>query len=1089
MEDTKAGKRVRGNMARLIDEIAEKLGILKAFANYEDQEEGDKADGKPGKDPKGTQRVRRFTRTPKVSAPATGRVSPNWSAKVGETIIGNLIRGEGGKFASKRNITSMMNMLADANISPEMFQAMQALMAGEQYTNELILSQLRDAGLVNEANIPTGKANDVIRAIKTAKPENLKAVLKPSGGRGGGGGRAPKPTKEEVEAENISKTGETVVQRGALSEEELEAFKSFADGDDISPEMMEKLKELGLITDKGSLSPAGKEFLSALADGDVRAALDALANAKQEDTVTDKIGDTADALVKGGILSKAEADAFVKFAEGETISNSQADTLVEKGLLAKAGDNYYLTGSSGLEGGRGLWKALQEGKEREAMDAVTKAAALVAAAEGEDGEDGEAPAARLPEQIRQNNIETASSALLEQKVITQDELGGLLNFAAGGNVKDEILENLFNRGLLTKTARGNYVRSDRGKRFLQALEAGSADSAIVALENKSFGAKLFTGKDGRKWLLTWTTNAFEDREEEIFTTRAIESYIKAVEDADEKGTCQFWHIPGTDFATIRWQGGIGRFLVEMSTFDDTKMGRWFKGFFEKYPEGHPVIAPYGWGCSHGYNYRKVDRLDGIYNWFDKKETTILPIDAASNVFTLAEFGFGEKTMELSEKQRNALQVIGNEIGVLNFVDVVTETGKAFTRLLEDSGVQYKSRITKTEDGVEYVASDFLYVPDKTKPSTWKLRIAEGKSGNVTVKQLGRAAAAFSSGGFRGNKVELPSGEASKVKRKLRGEYNKLNVSKDDMPDSIKALMGEFMNLKEFGVKLNDFAKACEEPDMKAEMEDMAEAVEEEPEAVMRRLMELTAQVDNEEMRMEMEALISLLAPEMEAPMEDIPEEVEETPPMAEPMPAESVVPTEEEPMEEEPMEEEPVEEEPMEEEPVEEEPMAEEEPMPEEEPVEEEEEEKEEDEEEDEDVIADSTGGLSMKSFMDEFLKGFDLKGLQAVIEAYGAEIEQLKTAQAQSEMLLAANKELIEKQTQTILELEKSQATKETSEEPEEEVKEEQKAWVPRWGGIQASRARSTVVRASEKELAQPQAKTPKTISSISRHIISGGK
>lgn len=93
--------------------------------------------------------------------------------------------------------------------------------------------------------------------------------------------------------------------------------------------------------------------------------------------------------------------------------------------------------------------------------------------------------------------------------------------------------------------------------------------------------------------------------------------------------------------------------------------------------------------------------------------------------------------------------------------------------------------TKMEDGVSYPAKDFAYVPDAEKPSTWKLRLAEGKPGNITKAQLGRAAAAFSSGGFRGNKVRLPSSDVAKVKARIKNEYKKLGVKQDELPDSLK----------------------------------------------------------------------------------------------------------------------------------------------------------------------------------------------------------------------------------------------------------------------------------------------------------------
>jgi len=115
---------------------------------------------------------------------------------------------------------------------------------------------------------------------------------------------------------------------------------------------------------------------------------------------------------------------------------------------------------------------------------------------------------------------------------------------------------------------------------------------------------------------------------------------------------------------------------------------------------------------------------------------------------------------------------------------------------------------KTDDGKEYPAAAYLYVPDPDKPSTWKLRIKEyvGDTLKVTREQLGRAAAALSPGGFRGNRVELPSGEVAKVKAKLRSLYREIGVSEDDIPAHIKNEEQESMDkliayLKELGIEL------------------------------------------------------------------------------------------------------------------------------------------------------------------------------------------------------------------------------------------------------------------------------------------------
>lgn len=91
---------------------------------------------------------------------------------------------------------------------------------------------------------------------------------------------------------------------------------------------------------------------------------------------------------------------------------------------------------------------------------------------------------------------------------------------------------------------------------------------------------------------------------------------------------------------------------------------------------------------------------------------------------------------------------------------------------------------RRENGIDYPAVDFAYVPDPLKPSTWKLRLTEAP-GKITVAQLGRAAAALSPGGFRGNRVQIPSSAVSAVKRRILSEYRKLKVPDPKIPMSVK----------------------------------------------------------------------------------------------------------------------------------------------------------------------------------------------------------------------------------------------------------------------------------------------------------------
>lgn len=73
--------------------------------------------------------------------------------------------------------------------------------------------------------------------------------------------------------------------------------------------------------------------------------------------------------------------------------------------------------------------------------------------------------------------------------------------------------------------------------------------------------------------------------------------------------------------------------------------------------------------------------------------------------------------------------------------------------------------TKSVDGTQHPASDFAYVPDATKPSTWKLPIFD-------ARHAAAAKAALSSGGFRGQKVQIPASALPGVRRKVNAANKK-----------------------------------------------------------------------------------------------------------------------------------------------------------------------------------------------------------------------------------------------------------------------------------------------------------------------------
>lgn len=152
-------------------------------------------------------------------------------------------------------------------------------------------------------------------------------------------------------------------------------------------------------------------------------------------------------------------------------------------------------------------------------------------------------------------------------------------------------------------------------------------------------------------------------------------------------------------------------------------------------------------------------------------------------------------LEEMEEERQRLMKRGKQfIGMLETAQAMTDIEKirdGMGRMMRKAGymkpvpmVEEKAAPMKTEGGVSYPKADFAYTPSD-EVSTWKLRLAEGRPGNITRSQLGAAAAALSPGGFRGNRVELPSDAVAGVKRRIRAEYEKLGINENDIPESVR----------------------------------------------------------------------------------------------------------------------------------------------------------------------------------------------------------------------------------------------------------------------------------------------------------------
>lgn len=131
---------------------------------------------------------------------------------------------------------------------------------------------------------------------------------------------------------------------------------------------------------------------------------------------------------------------------------------------------------------------------------------------------------------------------------------------------------------------------------------------------------------------------------------------------------------------------------------------------------------------------------------------------------------------------------------------------------DDAEAVTKENPTKTEGGKKFPATDYAYVPDPKKPSTWKLRLTNTPGSSPDKRIVGAAVAALGPG-FRGQKVQIPSDARSGVIARVRSAWLKANPDKDkeDLPKVLKKKEASAMP-EDKKKTLEELEKSIEEKD-------------------------------------------------------------------------------------------------------------------------------------------------------------------------------------------------------------------------------------------------------------------------------------
>lgn len=177
-------------------------------------------------------------------------------------------------------------------------------------------------------------------------------------------------------------------------------------------------------------------------------------------------------------------------------------------------------------------------------------------------------------------------------------------------------------------------RGDKHYTIAPVQTSGMLDAVKRTVKRSALqsGVKMLTDKAGRRYLFMVTSNGYKDRDKEHVATKALQAYV---DNSWTKDNTAFigeqehliWHddrlgsMSDLVFADV-WDG----FLVEIWREQNHPIAK----AFYTYVQNHPEIK---WGASHGFlGVKENDTFEHIF----KRESSTLPLSAASNVLTLSE---------------------------------------------------------------------------------------------------------------------------------------------------------------------------------------------------------------------------------------------------------------------------------------------------------------------------------------------------------------------------------------------------------------------------------------------------------------------
>lgn len=201
------------------------------------------------------------------------------------------------------------------------------------------------------------------------------------------------------------------------------------------------------------------------------------------------------------------------------------------------------------------------------------------------------------------------------------------------------------------------------------LGAADAEKSTVAI---------FKDATGHYRWVTLSSSAFQDRDKEIVSTKALADDVARADKDGDYGPLRWWHVDGADLGVCDFNAMEGRVLVESGTFLDEAYGERLKDYADELEVSigfrHPPDEP---------------GKDGVYEHIRRFERSLVPEGKASNLLT--QFAIKEGDDMEKEKESKLRQFLGP------LADKVLGKAKEVQADAEQKGVAFKAEDAPVAD--------------------------------------------------------------------------------------------------------------------------------------------------------------------------------------------------------------------------------------------------------------------------------------------------------------------------------------------------------------------------------------------------------